>query len=272
MRLSKLKDWFYLSDAAKEISNSLGLDIKALDIIQAVIERKLDLSCYVSAHPVVAEGLTTELQSPIAREKVEAITGVYKIVIEHNENILAGSNIKDEWLLRMIKGQEENDGFINNGFLLEDGNGNRWRALTYESGAIGVVAIGGNSGVKKLADGYYLRRHMPKTDDLVIQKKHLYKLIQSLDCPMAIQEDKKLSWRDLLIKPPKTESDKFNDVCAAIDMFISKHNRLPTNHREVFEYLKGIYGVLAREVTLPSGKMSLDNFRSNYNRWTGKSS
>jgi hypothetical protein len=80
---------------------------------------------------------------------------------------------------------------------------------------------------------------------------------------------KTFSWRDLFINPPKS-SDKFDNVCVGTDDFIQVNTRLPTNHNELFNHLKQFYGGRSRKIIFPSCEMDLTNFRTNYNRWIGK--
>jgi hypothetical protein len=129
----------------------------------------------------------------------------------------------------------------------------------------------------KVSDGdslFYSTRYPLSVKSLYVSKDDLFSFEKSkIDFYGENQNSTdQLSWRDLFINPPQIHSDLFNYVCQSVNDFVTLNKKLPQNHNELFTYLKQCHGYdsTKRELKLPSGKMDLTNFRTNYNRWTGK--
>jgi len=82
-RLPKLKEWFLLDDAAKELSKILAEDWTVHDVIQLVLEGHLFLSWNVMVKGGLSAGIDiSELDMPIQDSTlIKPLRGQYKIVL-----------------------------------------------------------------------------------------------------------------------------------------------------------------------------------------------
>jgi len=179
--LSKFKDWFFLDDAAKELSRALGNQWTSRDALQAVFDGHFSLSWNVMGKGVLPAYVPLpEFGQPIPDQSLMVIIkGQYKIVFDDNKNNLQGVlAIREKWLNSLIKASSSEKNITNHiDFLIEDSKGNFWRPMKFEAkGSIASASFGpniGNERIQSNPEGFYPQLDMPDVSELIIRKVDL---------------------------------------------------------------------------------------------------
>ncbi|RLA48220.1 MAG: hypothetical protein DRR42_17015 [Gammaproteobacteria bacterium] len=181
-----LKDWFFLDDAATQLSRILDEEWSVRDVFQAALGEHLFLSWYVENKPALPASI--KLPSPQVPEQpisdttqAKLLRGAHKIVLDNVEiNSFVGRNIRDDWLMKLIRGDEIESGmFCTQGFHIMDDKGDLWRPLEYRS-ADRVALYEPDGGVVSYVtqEGYYPKVFMPDSPELGIRRADLEKCIE----------------------------------------------------------------------------------------------
>jgi len=214
--LSKLKSWFFLDDAAKELSRILGEDCTSRGVLQAIFEEHLSLSWNIMAKGVLpAKSPLPKADQPIPDQSlIVPVSGLYKIVLNDNEINMQGIfNIRKEWLNRLMLGKSPVEGMFNtSGFLIEDSEGNFWRPMTFLSGGVSGVFHSdtiGNERTKPVPEGFYPQTEMPDISELIIRKVDLEKLLMKVSPQVnGVQNQRETVIKEYLTKNEESRIKK----------------------------------------------------------------
>ena len=210
--LPKYKSWFFLNDAAKQLSKHLKDDWESRDVLQAVLEGQLILSWYVTTIQLALPS-DIKLNKPdfLVDDMTDSIRlkGIYRLVLEDSElNMCAGYNIRKEWLERLLFGKPAADGMIAmTGFLVEDVEGRLFRPLEYiEAGSSGFFGAGCDGEVTPMTKGYYPQTLMPDISELIIRKTDLELFL--IANPLSLENNETQS----LVEFKNMGSLSYNDI------------------------------------------------------------